>query len=140
MSSDLIVDFPEVIVNFDTPIVEPSEPMEMVIYKNTVIFNHPNIEKPKYIDEIGNYEVSRIYIEENEVDYYPTEKTKCIYYLTNNSSKIPILSIYFTSLFSLNRFIQKNKNKLRTIYGRWNKDLWYVKATNSKFVVNAKHR
>ncbi len=119
---------------------EPNEPIEMVIYKHCVIFNHPNTEKHKYINEIGNYEVSRVYIEDEEVDYTPTEKTKHIYYLTNNTSRLPILPLYFTSLFSLNRYIQKNKIKLRAIYGRWNKDLWFVKATNANYIVAAKKR
>jgi hypothetical protein len=117
---------------------EHPEPIEMIIYKHIVIFNHPNSEKPKYINEIGNYEVSRVYIEDDELDYSSTEKTKHIYYLTNNISRIPILPVYFTSLFSLNRYIHKNKNTLRIIYGQWNKDLWFVKATNTNYVSSAK--
>lgn len=116
------------------------EPIEMVVYKYGVIFNHPNLENPKYLNDFGNYEVSRIYIEDDELDYSVTNKTRHIYYLTDNTSNLPILPVYFTSLFSLNRYIQRNKQTLNKIYGKWNKDLWYVKATNSIYVANSKKR
>ena len=117
-----------------------SEPIEMVVYKYGIIFNHPSLVNPKYLNDIGNYEVSRIYIEEEELDYSVTNKTRNIYYLTNNTSNIPILPVYFTSLFSLNKYVQRNKYNLNKIYGKWNKDLWYMKATNSIYVSSSKKR
>jgi hypothetical protein len=116
------------------------EPIEMIIYKHGIIFNHPNTQIPKYLNEVGNYEVSRIYIYDDELDHSVTNKTKHIYYLTDNTSNIPILPVYFTSLFSLNKYILRNKHNLNKIYGKWNKDLWYVKATNSIYDINAKKR